>query len=41
MEKNDFAEVSKSLLRFENNFVSLSKQLCRMLKLVTRMLKLF
>ena len=40
---NGFAEVSKNLTsyRFKNNFIGLSKQLCRTFKLITRMLKLF
>jgi len=44
--QNGFAEVSKNLAtdfryRSENNFIELSKQLCRTLKLIARMLKLF
>jgi len=43
MKKNGFAKVSKKLTRYksENNFVKSSKQLCRTLKLVARMSKLF
>jgi len=42
IEKTDLAEVYKNLTRYrpENNFVGLSK-LCKTLKLIARMLKVF